>query len=109
VTEFRGDQVFEGQFPTGKEVLIFYEIEDVNRAHDTITLVGYALFVHLCSFWSCTLDTPCSGARLNLCPPLPFHASIDSGGKLARLVQFPSPSRREGREMNVHVVCTFHS
>ena len=50
MTEFRGDQVFEGQFPTGKEVLIFYEIEDVNRAHDTITLVGYALFVHLCSF-----------------------------------------------------------
>lgn len=48
--EFRG-QVFEDTiFPTGEDVLIFYEIDDVNRTHDMITLVGYCAFVHLLSF-----------------------------------------------------------
>jgi hypothetical protein len=52
VTEFRGDKVFTGSdnFVTGEDVLIFYEIEDVNRTNDMITLVGYALFVHCLSF-----------------------------------------------------------
>jgi hypothetical protein len=34
VNEFRGE-VFPGTpFPTGEDVLVFYEIQDVNRAHD---------------------------------------------------------------------------
>jgi hypothetical protein len=51
VTEFRGDEVFTGSdaFQTGEDVLVFYEIEDVNRAHDMITLAGYALFIHCLS------------------------------------------------------------
>jgi ABC-type multidrug transport system permease subunit len=51
VTEFRGDKVFTGSdaFKTGEDVLEFYEIEDVNRAHDMITLAGYALFIHCLS------------------------------------------------------------
>jgi hypothetical protein len=51
VTEFRGDKNFTGSesFETGEDVLRFYEIEDVNRAHDMITLAGYALFIHCLS------------------------------------------------------------
>jgi len=48
-TEFHGDQAYEGQFKTGDEVLVFYEIDDINRGNDMITLVGYAAFVHLLS------------------------------------------------------------
>jgi hypothetical protein len=50
VTEFRGEKVFTGTFQTGEDVLVFYEIDEVNRAHDMITLAGYALFVHCLSF-----------------------------------------------------------
>jgi ABC-type multidrug transport system permease subunit len=51
-TEFGGDEIFTGSstFKTGQDVLVFYEIDDVNRGHDMITLVGYALFVHCMSF-----------------------------------------------------------
>jgi hypothetical protein len=55
VTEFRGEKNFTGMegeyspFKTGEEVLDFYEIADVNRAHDMITLAGYALFIHCLS------------------------------------------------------------
>jgi len=34
----------------GNAILKLYEIENVNRAHDMITLVGYAFFLHLLSF-----------------------------------------------------------
>lgn len=37
-------------FQTGADVLTFYEIDNVNRVHDMITLVGYALVVHFMSF-----------------------------------------------------------
>lgn len=36
-------------FQTGNDVLTFYEIEDINRTHDMITLLGYAMFIHLAS------------------------------------------------------------
>jgi ABC-type multidrug transport system ATPase subunit len=52
VTEFRDEKVFTGNddFKSGEDVLVFYEIEGVNRAHDMITLAGYALFIHCVSF-----------------------------------------------------------
>ena len=49
VTEFQDIDAFDGAFANGYEVLKFYEIEDVNRAHDMYTLVGYCLLVHLFS------------------------------------------------------------
>ena len=49
--EFHGDDVtFDSeQFPTGNSILKLYEIEDVNRAHDMIILLCYALGVHCIS------------------------------------------------------------
>ena len=52
VTEFGDGQEFTGtgeSMKNGHQVLKFYEIEDVNRAHDMYTLVGYCLLVHLLS------------------------------------------------------------
>ena len=34
----------------GNSILELYEISDVNRAHDMMTLVGYAMIIHLLSF-----------------------------------------------------------
>ena len=52
-SEFR-DQTYpdaEGQgLQDGNAILEIYEIDDVNRAHDMGTLVGYAVIVHLFSF-----------------------------------------------------------
>ena len=48
--EFRGETFTDPTFPTGESVLEFYEIDDVNRTHDMITLVGYCGVVHLFSF-----------------------------------------------------------
>jgi ABC-2 type transporter len=52
VTEFGSLDKLTGSdaFRTGHDVLVFYEIEDVNRANDMVVLVGYALFVHILSF-----------------------------------------------------------
>lgn len=48
VTEFRKEPVFTGgAFATGEEVLIFYEIEDVDRSNDMIVLMGYCLVVQI--------------------------------------------------------------
>jgi ABC-type multidrug transport system ATPase subunit/ABC-type multidrug transport system permease subunit len=52
VSEFGNNATFTGSdaYPTGQDVLLFYEIDDVNRFHDMMTLVGYALVVHCLSF-----------------------------------------------------------
>jgi ABC-2 type transporter len=50
VSEFRGDEAFEGSFATGNDVLTFYEIEDVNRRNDMVVLLSYAIVVHCLSF-----------------------------------------------------------
>jgi hypothetical protein len=50
VSEFRGDEAFEGAFATGNAVLEFYEIESVNRSSDMMVLIGYAIAVHGLSF-----------------------------------------------------------
>ena len=34
----------------GNSILELYEISDVNRTHDMMTLVGYAMIIHLLSF-----------------------------------------------------------
>jgi len=44
--EFKSDTQFEGPFPTGRDVLTFYEIEDVNFKDDMVVLACYALIVH---------------------------------------------------------------
>jgi len=52
-SEFHG-QEFPGAvgqgFEKGDAVLELYEIKDINRAHDMITLVGYAFVIHALSF-----------------------------------------------------------
>ena len=50
VTEFRGLEFGDGPFRTGEDVLVFYEIEDVNRGNDMIVLACYAMILHLLSF-----------------------------------------------------------
>lgn len=50
VSEFRGDEAYEGIFATGNEVLKFYEIGNVDRFNDMMVLLGYAIIVHLVSF-----------------------------------------------------------
>ena len=50
VTEFRGLTFTGGPFSTGEDVLIFYEIEDVDRGNDMIVLACYTLILHLLSF-----------------------------------------------------------
>merc|ERR1712038_532126 len=52
-SEFRDQQFPDAErqgFEDGNAVLELYEIEDVNRAHDMVTLVGYAAIIHLFSF-----------------------------------------------------------
>jgi len=51
-SKFMGNQTFEGTdaFEKGYDILVIYEIEDVNRAHNMITLAGYVLVIHLVSF-----------------------------------------------------------
>ena len=36
-----------GSFATGNDVLVFYEIDDVDRGNDMIVLVGYCIFCHI--------------------------------------------------------------
>lgn len=51
VTEFRGLEFNEeSPFRTGEDVLVFFEIEDVNRGNDMIVLACYAMILHLLSF-----------------------------------------------------------
>jgi len=50
VTEFRDEEFPDTQFPTGEDVLKFYEIEDTNRKDDMIVLICYCLVLHLLSF-----------------------------------------------------------
>jgi len=47
--EFDGDETFEGFYPTGQDVLDFYEIGNVNFKNDMIVLAGYAGVIHLLS------------------------------------------------------------
>ena len=47
--EFNADDEFEGPFPTGQDVLIFYEIDDVSVGNDMVVLVCYAAIVHALS------------------------------------------------------------
>jgi hypothetical protein len=48
--EFSGDVVFDSvEFPTGMDVLKFYEIEDVNPASDMIVLLIYAVIINAIS------------------------------------------------------------
>jgi len=49
VNEFRGEPTFTGSdsFKSGEDVLIFYEIEDVNRGNDMVVLVGYCIVLHV--------------------------------------------------------------
>ena len=49
VTEFAGETFPDTPFPTGEDVLTFYEIEDTNRANDMIVLLCYCMIIHLCS------------------------------------------------------------
>lgn len=50
VSEFRGEEAFEGSFATGNDVLKFYEIENVDRGNDMLVLFSYAIIVHGLSF-----------------------------------------------------------
>ena len=43
------DVRFEGPYPTGKDVLRAFEIEDVNRGKDMVVLVCYAVIMHMLS------------------------------------------------------------
>ena len=50
VNEFRGISKLTGSnFQTGEDILVFYEIEDVDRGNDMIVLAGYCLFIHVLS------------------------------------------------------------
>uniref|UniRef100_A0A7S2Y9R9 ABC transporter domain-containing protein n=1 Tax=Entomoneis paludosa TaxID=265537 RepID=A0A7S2Y9R9_9STRA len=50
-SEFGSNQTFTGSeaFATGYDVLVFYEIEDVNRGNDMVVLLGYFLVVNICA------------------------------------------------------------
>jgi ABC-type multidrug transport system permease subunit len=52
VNEFRGEVFPDTPFPTGEDVLVFYEIEDVNRAHDVRDIFSFITL--LCSDVQCT-------------------------------------------------------
>ena len=48
VNEFRNTPELTGSnFKSGEDVLVFYEIEDVNRSNDMIVLAGYCIFLHM--------------------------------------------------------------
>ena len=48
--EFRGIPVLTGSnFESGEDILVFYEIEDVDKGNDMIVLAGYCLFIHVLS------------------------------------------------------------
>jgi len=49
VTEFEGEEFPGTPFPTGEDVLRFYEIEDTNREEDMYVLIGYCLILHVLS------------------------------------------------------------
>lgn len=51
-TEFGQDEEFEGPYPTDRDVLAFYEIEDVNRSHDMIYSCRYVRETSVCSGFS---------------------------------------------------------
>ena len=56
VNEFRGISELTGStFKTGEDILVFYEVQDVNRRNDMIVLAGYCLFIHLLSCGVLTL------------------------------------------------------
>jgi ABC-type multidrug transport system permease subunit len=46
VTEFRGEEFSDATFPTGEDVLKFYEIEDTDRGHDVSSFV-YSNVIHV--------------------------------------------------------------
>jgi len=48
-TEFAGEEFPDTPFPTGEDVLKFYEIEDTNREHDMYVLLGYCAVLHVLS------------------------------------------------------------
>ena len=50
VKEFKGLEFVDSPFATGEDVLVFYEIEDVNVGNDMIVLAFYTIFLHLLSF-----------------------------------------------------------
>jgi len=50
VTEFAGEEFPDTPFPTGEDVLKFYEIEDTDREADMYVLIYYCLVLHLFSF-----------------------------------------------------------
>lgn len=89
VTEFRGNETFTGSttFQTGQDVLVFYEIEDVNRGHDMITLVGYALFVHCMSFVVLQLRYTLFKGKIE-----PLSASFNALTNLTTSKMVPTPS-----------------
>jgi len=49
VTEFRDELFPDTPFPTGEDVLKFYEIEDTDRTNDMLVLLCYCLILHLLS------------------------------------------------------------
>jgi len=50
VTEFAGEEFPDTPFPTGEDVLKFYEIEDTDREQDMYVLIYYCLILHALSF-----------------------------------------------------------
>lgn len=50
VTEFKGEMFPDTPFPTGEDVLTFYEIEDTVRGNDMIVLIFYTAVLHFFSF-----------------------------------------------------------
>eukprot|EP00538_Stauroneis_constricta_P000453 CAMPEP_0119555380 /NCGR_PEP_ID=MMETSP1352-20130426/7618_1 /TAXON_ID=265584 /ORGANISM="Stauroneis constricta, Strain CCMP1120" /LENGTH=914 /DNA_ID=CAMNT_0007602133 /DNA_START=1 /DNA_END=2743 /DNA_ORIENTATION=- len=69
MTEFDGETFDTPQFPTGEDVLKFYEIEDVNRGNDMLVLAGYAVALHLMSFVVLHIRHTLFFGRLELPPP----------------------------------------
>lgn len=49
VTEFQDEEFPDTPFPTGEDVLKFYEIEDTDREQDMYVLVCYCLILHVLS------------------------------------------------------------
>lgn len=49
-TEFAGEEFPDTPFPTGEDVLKFYEIEDTDREADMYVLIYYCLILHCFSF-----------------------------------------------------------
>jgi len=59
VTEFRGEEFPDTPFPTGEDVLKFYEIEDTVREDDMVFLLGYCIILHLLSLFVLAVRYTC--------------------------------------------------